>query len=283
MKTTTTAGESWAPIRESRSPRRPTATTWPASPMSAAWAARISTTNLRCGRHGRISKSRSATRISRSAPAAARNLPSPLTRKDEFDGEIQLDFADLPPGFHVTTPLTIEAGQTAAYGTITADADAPAPTPENSKLAKVAASAMVDGKKVKKKAIELGEIKLARAAEVSCSSAAVARRTPQPPALLPAPMGKPTELAIAPGETISANAKGRAQRLRRGNQIRRRTRRPESAARRLCRQHRAQRRNAAQRRNRADDFHHRPQMGARANVGCFICGLKPKGSKRAGR
>ena len=127
-------------------------------------------------------------------------------RKDEFDGEIQLDFANLPPGFHVTAPLTIEAGQTAAYGTITADADAPAPTPENAKLAKVAASAMVDGKKVQKPAIELGEFKL----------------TPRPKFLvqmLPLPNarqaagfvtganGQPTELTIAPGETISATLK----------------------------------------------------------------------------
>lgn len=124
-------------------------------------------------------------------------------RKDEFDGEIQLDFADLPPGFHVTTSLTIEAGQTAAYGTITADADAPVPTPENSKRAKVAASAMVDGKKVQKPAIELGELKLAPQPKF------LVQVLPLPDALPAAGFvaganGQPTELAIAPGETISA-------------------------------------------------------------------------------
>ena len=124
-------------------------------------------------------------------------------RKDEFDGEIQLDFANLPPGFHVTTPLTIEAGQTAAYGAITADADAPPPTPENAKLAKVAASAMVDGKRIQKPPIELGEFKLAPRPKF------LVQVLPLPDARQDAGFvvganGQPTELAISPGETISA-------------------------------------------------------------------------------
>jgi hypothetical protein len=47
-----------------------------------------------------------------------------VTRKDEFDGEINLEFKGLPPGFHATSPLTIQAGQTTAYGVLSADADA---------------------------------------------------------------------------------------------------------------------------------------------------------------
>ena len=37
----------------------------------------------------------------------------------------------------MTSPLVIQAGQTFAYGTLTADADAPALTAENAKLADV--------------------------------------------------------------------------------------------------------------------------------------------------
>ena len=43
-----------------------------------------------------------------------------IRRRDRYSS-----FAKLPPGFHVTTPLVIQAGQTFAHGTITADADAP--------------------------------------------------------------------------------------------------------------------------------------------------------------
>jgi WD40 repeat protein len=125
------------------------------------------------------------------------------TRKDEFDGEIQLEIKDLPPGFHVSSPLTIQAGQTTAYGTLAADADATAPTPENAKKARLFASAVVNGKQIKCKPIEFGEIELAerpkllvrvlpssrdglktRASNVSANAA--------------------TELFIAPGETIAA-------------------------------------------------------------------------------
>src|SRR4029078_9840709 len=82
-------------------------------------------------------------------------------RKDEFDGEIKIEIKDLPPGFHVTEPLTIQAGQTTAYGVLSADADAPLPTPDNSKKTRVIASAMVNGKLIKRKPLEFGEIKLA--------------------------------------------------------------------------------------------------------------------------
>ncbi len=124
------------------------------------------------------------------------------TRKDEFDGEIKIEFKGLPPGFHVTSPLTIQAGQTTAYGVLSADADAPAPTKENANMAKVIASAMIDGKLVKRKPLDFGEIKLA-----------------EPPKLLirvlPAPGGKgkavatggPVEIWIAPGQTIPAVVK----------------------------------------------------------------------------
>jgi hypothetical protein len=83
------------------------------------------------------------------------------TRKDEFDGEIRIDMKGLPPGFHASAPLSIQAGQTTAYGTITADAGAPAPTPDNANKAKLIASANVNGKLVKKKPMDIGEIKLA--------------------------------------------------------------------------------------------------------------------------
>lgn len=128
-----------------------------------------------------------------------------VTRKDDFDGEIRLKVTGLPPGFHVTSPLSIQADQTTAYGVVTADVDAPAPTPENSKRAKVVASATINGKDVKKKAMEFGEIKLGPKPKllIRVMPAAIS-----PPNTVSSPSkGKPVELFISPGQTIQAVVK----------------------------------------------------------------------------
>jgi hypothetical protein len=123
-------------------------------------------------------------------------------RLDDFEGEILIDVAGLPPGFHATSPLVIQAGQTTAYGTITADADAPAPTAENSKLAKLTASANVDGRQVVKEGIELGELKLAERPKLLVHI--LPSKSAQLAGAPPSPGKQATELVIAPGETISA-------------------------------------------------------------------------------
>lgn len=125
-------------------------------------------------------------------------------RSDDFEGEIRIDVDGLPPGFHVSTPLTIQAGQNTAYGTITADADAPAPTPENSKLVKLTASAIVNGQEIVKEAVSLGELKLAERPKVLVHVVPANEATP---ALEAAPGNRSIELEIAPGETISAIVK----------------------------------------------------------------------------
>jgi WD40 repeat protein len=128
------------------------------------------------------------------------------TRKDEFDGEINIRFSKLPPGFHVTSPLVIQAGQTFAYGTLTADADAPALTAENAKLATWTASASIGGKKVSKKSKKLGDLKLGPKPKVLVQvvPSADGRYSGQ---VVAGAGGKPTELSISPGETIAATLK----------------------------------------------------------------------------
>jgi WD40 repeat protein len=125
-------------------------------------------------------------------------------RFDDFDGEIRVEVSGLPPGFHATNPLVIQAGQTTAYGTITADADAPAPTAENAKLAKLAASAIVNGEEVKKEGMPLGELKLAERPKLlvhifpsSSGQAALV-------GVNSATDSRTTELIIEPGQTIAA-------------------------------------------------------------------------------
>ncbi len=108
----------------------------------------------------------------------------------------------MPPGLHVSSPLTVEAGQTTAYGTLIADRDALAPTAENAKKARVIASAVVNGKLVKKKPIDFGEIKLAGRPKL------LVRVLPASSASGSPTVGQgPTELSIAPGETIAATVK----------------------------------------------------------------------------
>lgn len=127
-------------------------------------------------------------------------------RVDEFDGDIRVDISGLPPGFHITTPIFVQAGQTTAYGTITVDADAPTPTPENNTLAKVTAAAVVNGQQIAKEAVELGELKLAERPKYLVQ--VIPSTAEQPAADKPsATSSQATELTIAPGETISAVVK----------------------------------------------------------------------------
>ncbi len=128
-------------------------------------------------------------------------------RTDDFDGDIHVDVVGLPPGFHASTPIVIQTGQTTAYGTITADADAPALTAENSKLVKLIASAVVDGKEITKDGVDLGELKLAEKPKILVQVLAP-QDGPQPSAAATNDKGAAaTELFIAPGDTISAIVK----------------------------------------------------------------------------
>ena len=145
-------------------------------------------------------------RIAMLIRGAAREFAAVVTRKDEFDGEINLEFKGLPPGFHVSSPLTIQAGQTTAYGVLSADADAPAPTPENSKKTQVIASAMVNDKLVKRKPLEFGEIKLAEQPKLLVRVLPDSRGGSMASVKQGASKG-PVELFIEPGQTIAATVK----------------------------------------------------------------------------
>jgi hypothetical protein len=122
-------------------------------------------------------------------------------RIDDFDGEIRVDVNGLPPGLRASTPLVIEAGQTTAYGTITADVNAPAPTAENAKLAKLTAFAIVNGKKVAKDGQPLGELKLAKKPKLLIR---VLASNDAPRADSDQTDDGVVDVYIQPGETISA-------------------------------------------------------------------------------
>ncbi len=121
-------------------------------------------------------------------------------RVDDFEGEIRIDVEGLPPGFKATTPLFIEKNQIRAMGAIYANADAASTTEANMATSKLIATAMIDGKKIRREVGTLGPIKLdANPAKfkVEIFADGEAGR----PKIVD---GRLTELTIHPGETITA-------------------------------------------------------------------------------
>ena len=126
-------------------------------------------------------------------------------RKDEFDGAIDLALSKLPRGFHVSGPLTIEAGQTTAYGVISADLNAPDPAHDDAKVVTITASARVSGEEVFQKPVELGELKLgARPKFVVKLESQSSMPTHASDAKTSDHFG---DVVIAPGETVTAKIK----------------------------------------------------------------------------
>lgn len=132
---------------------------------------------------------------------SAKEFRVEVQRKDGFDGPIRVDIEGVPPGFAVTTPIVIEAGQLEAFGVITAASDAPQPTPENANLTKVTATATINAADVTHDVNNLGEIKLAEKPKLLVAIQP-ADGGAQPVGVSPA--GWP-EYEIRPGETIMLN------------------------------------------------------------------------------
>lgn len=80
-------------------------------------------------------------------------------RLDEFDGEITFEIDRLPPGLRSNFPVTIQQGQQFAIGNIWAAADA-VPWDEELKPT-ITAHAMIAGRRVERRAGEIGPLKLA--------------------------------------------------------------------------------------------------------------------------
>jgi mono/diheme cytochrome c family protein len=131
-------------------------------------------------------------------------------RIDGFEGQIKVDIKDIPVGFVISNPLTIEAGHTSAAGTIYAFADA-RDQPANART-KLTATAMIDGKPITKPVNDfprithfMGNPGLQVALE-PYQPAAPATQPTTKPTTRPAEF-KPFELTIAPGQMIPAMLK----------------------------------------------------------------------------
>ena len=133
------------------------------------------------------------------SPGSGKEFGFKVDRMDGFEGEVQVEVTGLPKGFSATTPVVLETEQMSADGLLFAELDAPMPTPEQVKAVRLTATAMVRGKKVVKELGGLGNVKLGKAAQVVIEVV--------PDGVVGSPKGepgKPLELTIEPGETISA-------------------------------------------------------------------------------
>lgn len=133
------------------------------------------------------------------SPGSGKEFALALERLDGFDGEVTVEVSGLPPGFSAVTPVVIEPEQISAVGLIMADLKAEPPTDEQIKAVKLTATASIRGRKVTRELGGLGKITLGKPSQVVVEVF--------PDGTMGAPKqepGKPLELTIQPGETISA-------------------------------------------------------------------------------
>jgi hypothetical protein len=129
------------------------------------------------------------------SPGSGREFEVTAERSDGFDGEIRVDIADLPKGFSAGSPVVIQKGQHKAAVVVNAAADAPAV--EKARI-KITATAQIGGREVKKDVTAPENVKLGEAAKV------LLRIEPDGKSGAPKVLaGKPLELTIHPGETIT--------------------------------------------------------------------------------
>ncbi len=138
------------------------------------------------------------------SPGSGRELRFVATRREGFQGPIRIEVGGLPPGFLASTPVELEAGQVRAMATLHAAPDAVAPDDALDRAVKVTASATIGGRLVTVPLGGLGNIQLDKAPKVTLE-------------ILPGPdrsvvreeAGKPLELVLRPGQTISARVRAR--------------------------------------------------------------------------
>ena len=122
------------------------------------------------------------------SPGSGKEFSISAQRLDDFEGEIRIDIGGVPPGFVVTNPVVIEAGQTSAKGVLYADLDAEDPQGEVAKATKLTATARIGREEVTREVGTLGEIHLGANSKLRVE--------------LPV-----EELTIAPGETITTSVR----------------------------------------------------------------------------
>lgn len=136
------------------------------------------------------------------SPGSGREIRFVAKRSEGFNGPIQIDVADLPPGFTASSPIEIEANQIACVAALYAAPDAKAPDTNSASQIKITARAQINGHEVTHDITGLGQIKLGPKPKLTVE-------------ILPGPdtsyvrqlPGQPLEFAIRPGQTIIARVR----------------------------------------------------------------------------
>jgi hypothetical protein len=134
------------------------------------------------------------------SPGSGQQFAIGIDRIDGFDNDVVVDFKNVPAGFKVSSPVTLQAGHLEARGTINAATNAVEPKAEALAELKVTASAKVSGKQIVKDVNRFDKIKVGDKPQMivavepySQSSTNFVARTITDP---------PLEITIAPGQTI---------------------------------------------------------------------------------
>lgn len=98
---------------------------------------------------------------------SGKELTFTAKRFDNFQGPIRIEIQGLPPGFRISSPITIEAGQREAKATLHAHLFAPPPTESNWAQSSVTATAEIGGEKVQQSVNSLGTVKLSAQPKVT--------------------------------------------------------------------------------------------------------------------
>jgi hypothetical protein len=123
-----------------------------------------------------------------------------VNRKDGWEGPVRIDAGNVPAGFFVSSPLTVEAGRLTATGAIYALPDWKPGAIDFSKV-KWTATGMIDGKEVTKTLAGPGAIGVdARSKQTLFIEPDVAGKPQGDGKTVPA---KPYEVTIAPGDRVS--------------------------------------------------------------------------------
>jgi hypothetical protein len=119
-----------------------------------------------------------------------------VDRIDHFDGEVRIDIAGLPPGYHASTPVRIEAGHVEARAVIWADADAQTPAADVP-TPTITATSTIFETEVSKPVNALGTIKLEPKAKL------IVTLSPNDEQAAPGE----SAVTIRPGETVTCKLK----------------------------------------------------------------------------
>ncbi|HIL69070.1 MAG TPA: hypothetical protein EYG38_04380 [Verrucomicrobia bacterium] len=133
------------------------------------------------------------------SPGSGKEFTLRIERVDGYEGPVEVEVNNLPPGFFASSPIIIEAGQQIARGVINALPDAGQPTEQNNNITELTAIAMIGGKEIRKEVGSLGEIKLGDSPKLwveirPLEDSGETFRKPD----------NPHEIKIRPGQTIQA-------------------------------------------------------------------------------